>query len=179
VKVKTRNFVFLTIALTLTASLQFPQVQLAQNLNSEATESTTLASAKTTAPLSSPSTEEISSANATIKNFKENSAAVSSEKAVSAKKAVSGGSFTATAYALKGRTASGAMVRRGIIAADPRVLPLGTRVQISAGTWSGTYVVADTGGAVKGRKIDVWVPHNQEARRFGRRTVSLTVLGRK
>ena len=88
----------------------------------------------------------------------------------------SGTAYAATAYALRGRTASGSGVRRGIIAADPRVLPLGTQVLISAGAWSGTYVVADTGGAIRGRKIDVRVPSNAEARKFGRRKITLTVL---
>lgn len=87
--------------------------------------------------------------------------------------------YHATAYTLRGRTATGAGTKRGIIAADPRVLPLGTRVRLSAGTWSGTYTVADTGGAVKGRKIDLWVPNNSEARQFGRRKVMLTVINRK
>jgi 3D (Asp-Asp-Asp) domain-containing protein len=86
--------------------------------------------------------------------------------------------FTATAYSLRGRTASGAGVRRGIIAADRRVLPLGTRVRLEAGSYSGEYVVADTGGAVRGRKIDIWVPQTSEAMRFGRRPVKLTVLTR-
>lgn len=86
--------------------------------------------------------------------------------------------FNATAYCLKGRTAGGGSVRRGIVAADPRVLPLGTRIYMNAGPYSGTYVVADTGGAVKGRKLDVWVPSQAEARRFGRRKVTVSVLGR-
>jgi 3D (Asp-Asp-Asp) domain-containing protein len=86
--------------------------------------------------------------------------------------------FTATAYSLRGRTASGQMVRRGVIAADRRVLPIGTRVRLQAGQYSGEYVVADTGGAVKGRKIDIWVPSTREAMRFGRRAVKLTVLTR-
>lgn len=86
--------------------------------------------------------------------------------------------FTATAYSLRGRTASGSGVRRGIVAADPRVLPLGTRIYISAGQYSGTYLVADTGGAVKGRKLDLWMPSTAEAMRFGRRKVSVKVLGR-
>ena len=86
--------------------------------------------------------------------------------------------FTATAYSLRGRTASGAGVRRGIIAADRRLLPLGTRVRLEAGSYSGEYIVADTGGAVRGRKIDIWVPHTSEAMRFGRRPVKLTVLTR-
>ncbi|MGH9847198.1 MAG: 3D domain-containing protein [Blastocatellia bacterium] len=84
--------------------------------------------------------------------------------------------FRATAYALWGRTRSGAYVRRGVIAADPRVLPLGSVVQVKAGDWSGTYTVHDTGGRIKGKIIDVWVPSNKEARKFGRRNVKLHVL---
>ena len=86
--------------------------------------------------------------------------------------------FTATAYSLRGRTASGRFVTRGLIAADRRVLPLGTRVRIDAGSYSGEYLVADTGGAVRGRKIDIWVPNTGEAMKFGRRPVKLTVLTR-
>jgi 3D (Asp-Asp-Asp) domain-containing protein len=84
--------------------------------------------------------------------------------------------FTATAYALRGRTASGAGVRRGLIAADHRLFPLGTRVRLEAGGYSGEYLVADRGGAVRGRVIDIWVPSTGEAMRFGRRPVKLTVL---
>ena len=84
--------------------------------------------------------------------------------------------FTATAYALPGRTASGATVRRGMIAADRRLFPLGTRVRLEAGQYSGEYVVADRGGAVRGRIIDNWVPSTHAAVRFGRRPVKLTVL---
>ena len=87
-----------------------------------------------------------------------------------------GETYTATAYSLRGRTASGKPVARGVIAADPRVLPLGTRVRIDAGEFSGEYVVADTGGAVKGRRVDIWTPTSREAMRFGRRAVRLTVL---
>ena len=83
--------------------------------------------------------------------------------------------FTATAYALPGRTASGQPVRRGLIAAD-HSLPLGTRVRLDAGHYSGEYVVADRGGRVRGRVIDIWVPSNGEAVRFGRRPVKLTIL---
>lgn len=86
--------------------------------------------------------------------------------------------YTATAYSLRGRTASGRPVARGIIAADRSVLPIGTHVRVSAGSYSGDYVVADTGGAVRGRKIDIWVPSTSEAVRFGRRPVKLTVLTR-
>lgn len=86
--------------------------------------------------------------------------------------------FRATAYCLRGRTASGRMVRRGIVAADPRVLPLGSRIRLSAGKYSGTYIVADTGGKIKGNILDIWVPSCAEARRWGRRTVKVTVLSK-
>ncbi len=84
--------------------------------------------------------------------------------------------YMATAYSLRGRTASGKPVSRGLIAADPTVLPLGTRVRVEAGSFSGEYVVADTGGAVKGHRIDIWTPTPREAMQFGRRAVKLTVL---
>jgi 3D (Asp-Asp-Asp) domain-containing protein len=84
--------------------------------------------------------------------------------------------YSATAYSLRGKTASGQYVSRGLIAADPRLLPLGTRVRLDAGAWSGEYLVADTGGAIRGRKIDIWTPTSREALQFGRRPVRLTVL---
>jgi len=84
--------------------------------------------------------------------------------------------YVATAYSLRGRTASGRMVSKGLIAADPRVLPLGSRVRLEAGGYSGEYLVADTGGLIKGKRIDIWIPSSREAMRFGRRKVKLTVL---
>lgn len=107
------------------------------------------------------------------KTVSEGKVATATSTSAGAKK----GSFTATAYCLKGRTAMGHGVRRGIIAADPRVLRLGSRVNLSAGGYSGQYLVSDTGGRIKGRKIDIWVASCSEARRFGRRTVGIGLLG--
>ena len=84
--------------------------------------------------------------------------------------------YTATAYSLRGNTSSGRPVSRGLIAADPRVLPMGTHVWLEAGSLTGEYVVADTGGAVRGKRIDIWTPTSGEAMRFGKRAVKLTVL---
>ncbi|MFY9609091.1 MAG: 3D domain-containing protein [Blastocatellia bacterium] len=86
--------------------------------------------------------------------------------------------FQATAYCLKGRTASGQHVRPGVIAADPKLLPLGTVVHLRAGSYTGTYTVLDTGGRIRGRIIDVYVPTYREAMQFGRRPVKIKVLGR-
>jgi 3D (Asp-Asp-Asp) domain-containing protein len=87
--------------------------------------------------------------------------------------------FTATAYALAGRTATGSRARSGIVAADPAELPLGSRIRISgAGRYSGEYVVEDTGAAVRGRVIDIHLGSQAEARRFGRRRVGVEILER-
>jgi 3D (Asp-Asp-Asp) domain-containing protein len=84
-------------------------------------------------------------------------------------------SFTATAYSLRGNTASGERVRSGIIAADPRVLPLGTVVHIEG---MGTFVVKDTGGDIKGSRIDIWMPARSQAMKFGRRKVQVRVISK-
>jgi 3D (Asp-Asp-Asp) domain-containing protein len=86
--------------------------------------------------------------------------------------------FHATAYCLKGRTASGINTRPGMIAADPSVLPLGTVVHLRAGRYTGIYTVMDTGGRIKGRLVDVYVPTHREALEFGRRQVKIKVIGR-
>ena len=98
------------------------------------------------------------------------------KKTVSTKSTAAGasrGTFSASAYCFSGRMANGQGVRRGIIAADPRVLKMGSKVYINAGQWSGVYTVADTGGAIKGKRIDIWVPGCGEARKFGRRSVQI------
>src|SRR5262245_5521315 len=87
--------------------------------------------------------------------------------------------FSATAYSIDGRTASGARTRKGIVAADPRILPLGSRIRVhEAGAYDGEYVVHDTGPAIRGREIDIYVPSDAEAKRFGRRAVKVEVLSR-
>ena len=85
---------------------------------------------------------------------------------------------TATAYAATGHpTASGTMPHRGVVAADPAVLPLGSRIRVhAAGQYSGEYVVRDTGGAIRGRRIDIYMPEHAQAKRFGRRAVKVEVV---
>ena len=111
--------------------------------------------------------------NNTLNNQQDNKKKLIKPTALVRAKSASRGSFSATAYCLSGKTAMGHGVRRGIIAADPRVLRLGSRITINAGPWSGTYLVSDTGGGIKGKRIDIWVPGCSEARRFGRRTVQV------
>lgn len=84
--------------------------------------------------------------------------------------------FVATAYSLRGRTASGTSVAVGIVAADPRILRLGSKIHIDApGTkLDGFYTVRDTGKKIKGRRLDIWMPSRKAAKQFGRRKVLVT-----
>jgi 3D (Asp-Asp-Asp) domain-containing protein len=85
--------------------------------------------------------------------------------------------FHATAYSIEGRTASGAKAREGLVAGDPAVLPLGTRIRVGgAGAYDGEYVVKDTGRRIDGREIDIYLANDAEAKRFGNRTVTVEVL---
>ena len=78
----------------------------------------------------------------------------------------------AVAYHLPGKTASGVPVRKGVVAVDPRLIPLGTRLHIPG---YGPGLAADVGTAIKGRIIDLWFPSTAQARKWGRRTVTITV----
>jgi 3D (Asp-Asp-Asp) domain-containing protein len=121
-------------------------------------------------------TENSSSTTINTSNGSDSNRLVKTTGLVRAARAASRGSFIATAYCLKGRTASGGGVHRGVIAADPGVLGLGSQVLLGAGSYTGQYTVADTGGGVRGRRIDIWVPTCSEARRFGRRTVQVSMV---
>jgi 3D (Asp-Asp-Asp) domain-containing protein len=87
--------------------------------------------------------------------------------------------FEATGYSVTGTTASGMQTHRGIVAADPTVLPLGSRIRVyDAGRYSGVYTVTDTGPGVSGHEIDIYIPDGAEAKRFGRRRVHVEILER-
>jgi cystine transport system substrate-binding protein len=79
---------------------------------------------------------------------------------------------SATAYSLPGRTATGLPVSFGVVAVDPAVIPLGTRMTIPG---YGEGVAADTGSAVQGYTIDLWFPTLADALAWGRRTVTITL----
>jgi 3D (Asp-Asp-Asp) domain-containing protein/uncharacterized protein YabE (DUF348 family) len=72
-----------------------------------------------------------------------------------------------------GITASGMRAGYGVVAVDPRVIPLGTRLYIPG---YGNAIAGDTGGAIKGQRIDLGYATYNEAIRFGRQTVTVYVL---
>lgn len=82
--------------------------------------------------------------------------------------------MVATAYTYTGNnTASGVPPRQGVVAVDPRVIPLGTRLYVE-GYGFGTAL--DTGGAIKGNRIDVFMESRAQAYRWGKRKVTVYVL---
>lgn len=79
-----------------------------------------------------------------------------------------------------GITASGARAKRGTVAVDPRVIPLGTKLYIKSLTPGvpdyGFAIAQDTGGAIKGNKIDLFMDTVWECLQFGRRPVMVYIL---
>ena len=78
--------------------------------------------------------------------------------------------FQATAYTGGGTTATGTHARVGEIAVDPRVIPLGTTVYVEG---FGPLRAEDTGGAIKGHIIDIYMSSYSACRRWGRRNVTV------
>jgi 3D (Asp-Asp-Asp) domain-containing protein len=84
--------------------------------------------------------------------------------------------LAATAYCHSGTTRSGERTRVGAVAADPRVLPIGTVLRIYP--HRRTYTVTDTGSGVKGRELDIYMPSCLKARAFGRRRIRVEIVQR-
>jgi 3D (Asp-Asp-Asp) domain-containing protein len=73
-----------------------------------------------------------------------------------------------TAYCLKGLTRRDRYVRLGIVASDPKMFPLARYLEIYVGRkYFGRFLIDDTGGKIKGNRLDIWTPTCAEARRFG------------
>src|SRR5919197_5344187 len=81
-------------------------------------------------------------------------------------------SVVATGYSGTGATATGLATGWGVVAVDPSVIPLGTRLSIPG---YGSGVAADVGSAVSGAAIDLWFPTDAQARAWGRRTVTISL----
>ena len=86
--------------------------------------------------------------------------------------------FSATAYCKGIVTTAGVAVQNGVAAADPSLLPVGSVIQLdsSDGVYDGIYTVLDTGPSVQGRLVDLYMWNCNEALKFGRQAVHLTVL---
>jgi 3D (Asp-Asp-Asp) domain-containing protein len=84
-----------------------------------------------------------------------------------------------TAYCLKGTTRRDRWVREGIVAADPRLFPLGRYVELYIGRrYAGRFLVDDTGDRIRGGILDIWTSECRDARRFGRRRGTAVLVPR-
>ena len=86
--------------------------------------------------------------------------------------------YTANCNGCSGKTATGIDVRdqskdHRVIAVDPAVIPLGSLVEVDG---YGTFIAADTGGAIKGHKIDILMQTKSKAYEFGRKKVQIRVI---
>lgn len=90
---------------------------------------------------------------------------------------VSATAYTAYCAGCSGTTATGQNLRANpnqkVIAVDPRVIPLGSKVWVEG---YGTAIAGDTGGAIKGNKIDVFIPSQSAALQWGRKNITIKVL---
>ncbi|SDH33788.1 3D (Asp-Asp-Asp) domain-containing protein [Alteribacillus persepolensis] len=90
---------------------------------------------------------------------------------------VSSTAYTANCSGCSGVTATGINLKANpdqkVISVDPNVIPLGTEVHVEG---YGTAVAGDTGGAIKGNKIDVFFPSRSEALQWGRKDVNIKIL---
>ena len=86
--------------------------------------------------------------------------------------------FSATAYCKGIVTTAGVAVQAGVAAADPEMLPVGSVVEIDSlpPKYNGVYTILDTGPAVQGRQVDLYMWSCNEALAFGRRPIHLSVL---
>ena len=84
-----------------------------------------------------------------------------------------------TAYCLQGTTRRDNLVREGIVAADPRLFPLGGYVEVYVGRrYHGRFLVDDTGGKIREGILDIWTASCHEARLFGRRRGTAVLVAR-
>ena len=79
-----------------------------------------------------------------------------------------------TAYAIRGYTRTGTHTRWGVVAVDPTVIPLGSKLMVEG--FAEIFTAEDTGSGVKGKWVDIWFPSYEEAHRFGLQYRRVTVL---
>ena len=162
---------------SLSASADPPAAELALDTTAVGTRVEQLLSSKAVRP---PATSSKALGSELGKMFQEGAAKLDPPRPKAAPTAANGVptggrsiSVMAYSYCLTGRTASGRYTAPGIVAVDPRVIPLGSKMYIPGYGWG---VAADTGGAIVGNKIDVWYPSLGQCYAWGVRNVTIQVF---
>ena len=88
--------------------------------------------------------------------------------------------FVATGYSANDQvqgtnniTATGKEIKKGMIAVDTKVIPLGTKIEIKD---MGIFIAEDTGGKIKGNRIDIYFNSREEAKKFGRQGIWVKII---
>lgn len=126
---------------------------------------------------SETSTESQDDATSSEKNSETSTETSRSSSSAGRTMTVEATAYTAYCNGCSGITATGLDLRNNpgkkVIAVDPSVIPLGSQVDVEG---YGVAIAGDTGGAIKGNKIDLFMPNREDALNFGRRTIQITVL---
>lgn len=83
--------------------------------------------------------------------------------------------YNASAFCLQGKMANGQRVFYGAVAADTRILPLGTLIEVDN---LGIFKVSDTGSAIHGNRLDIWVRKCSDAVKFGIKHVRVRIISK-
>ncbi|TKC18764.1 LysM peptidoglycan-binding and 3D domain-containing protein [Robertmurraya kyonggiensis] len=151
----------------LTSDLIHPGLNLTIELGKTNTAQSTSAGTKTPAPVQN------APAQATTQTNAQASTAPVEGKVIT----VEATAYTSSCEGCSGITSTGINLKENpdakVISVDPTVIPLGSKVYVEG---YGYATAADTGGAIKGNKIDVFVPNHADAVQFGRKQVKVTIL---
>jgi 3D (Asp-Asp-Asp) domain-containing protein len=160
-----------------TAVTEKPMIPAAQEPKERTTSPTAPSSSNTESMEGTPEATAPSSSNTEPKEGTPVATAPSSSNTSSKEITVEATAYTASCEGCSGITATGINLKANpnakVISVDPTIIPLGSKVYVEG---YGEAIAGDTGGAIKGNRIDVFVPSQQDAINFGVKQLKVTIL---
>ncbi|MCA1058743.1 LysM peptidoglycan-binding domain-containing protein [Rossellomorea aquimaris] len=164
----------------LDSDLIIPGQELIINLDDKSTSAAANTSEKAEAPAKNQEAEVAPEAEAPTKEAEPAQAEPAAEQTAVKEITVEATAYTANCDGCSGTTATGVNLKENpdakVIAVDPDVIPLGSKVYVEG---YGYATAEDTGGAIQGNRIDVFLPSKDQALDFGRKTVNVKILETK
>ncbi len=140
-------------------------------------EATAPSTSKTASKVHTPEANAPSTSNSASKHHTSEANAPSTSNSASKEITVKASAYTASCEGCTGITATGINLKTNpnakVISVDPAIIPLGSKVYVEG---YGEAIAGDTGGAIKGNRIDVFVPSQQDAINFGVKQLKVTIL---
>ena len=153
-----------------TSEQAVPQEETVASTKAQTTSAQTTQTAKTqTAPVQTTQTVKTTAKPATTQQQAKSGKTITVTSTGYTVQSAGGSGITATGINLKKNP------NAKVIAVDPKVIPLGSKVYVEG---YGEAIAGDTGGAIKGKKIDIYFPTKGQAMNWGVRTVNVTILGK-